>query len=141
MPEEVNLGHGLEQALTEGRWLMPGDKYVAIISKSMSERLNVTVGEKIWIFSKVFTVIGIFDEEFIPLDIDGRFITPYVIIMNEIRQCPPEGVIIVPYDTLVNDMKITGIMSRTSTVANGGIESIAIKFNQPGDVFQDSTHG
>ena len=131
MPEEKDLNHGLETAIIEGRWLRPGDEYVCLISKAMKEKLNVNVGDKIWIYSKVFTIIGIFDEKFIPKDIDDLTIFPYVIIMNEVRQCPPEGIVVVPYDTMIEDMQVVGIRS-------GGIESIAVKFNKPIDVFKEA---
>jgi len=138
MPEETEVSRDLKLAITEGRWLAHGDKYVCLISKAMKEKLNVTVGEKVWVFSKLFTIIGVFDEKFVPNDIDGLSLFPYVIVMNEIRQCPPEGTVVVPFDTLIDEMEIIGVVNPGGVAPPGGIESIAVKFNKPVDVFKEA---
>lgn len=76
-PEKTNQlkGGGLyKQNLKKGRFLKSGDRYVAVISKSVSEKFKKPVGSRIEIDSTKFTIAGIFETG--SADLDNHVIVP-----------------------------------------------------------------
>jgi hypothetical protein len=108
-PNEMEL---LKSALVEGDWFGKWDVYSCILPRNVAEALNVSVGDKIRIFSQEFTVKGVIEPSVLNrvLDLDNYAMTPanpdnipqltIRPITTEIQQKVPlswEQVVLVPY--------------------------------------------
>ena len=108
-PGELEL---LKRALVEGDWFGKWDTYSCILPRNIAEALNVTVGDRVRIFSQEFIVKGVIEPSVLNrvLDLDNYAMTPanpdnipqltIKPITTEIQQKVPlswEQVVLVPY--------------------------------------------
>jgi len=120
-PEEVEVTKA-DSSLSSGRWILPSDAYVCLISENLAKRLDVKEGERIKVSAIDFTLVGIVKDEMFQsiVDIDQERITPLYVIPQAAYNIhlPPESVIIVPYETAM--------------MMGGKIFSVAVRPNDPG---------
>jgi len=105
-PQETNVTQ-VDKLLVKGRWFIPRDRYVCILSETVVEKLNLKLGDTVEIAGLNLTLIGIMSNTLDGInDIDGEGITPLKV---NFRQENPynwhllisslkEGVAIIPYD-------------------------------------------
>ncbi len=91
----------LNKTVVEGDYLKDDDINGVLIASSLQERLEVTVGDKLYGFDQEFTIRGFYDRRALEslMDIDGRTIIPYWIEpMVGPVPCPGDVVIILLYE-------------------------------------------
>ncbi|MEM2465426.1 MAG: FtsX-like permease family protein [Candidatus Bathyarchaeia archaeon] len=129
-PEEKNLT-GVDKALIEGRWLLPTDYYVVLLPKSLSERMNVTVNQKIKLLGIDLLIIGILDDDILGSlsDIDQISFSPILFKEGSITTLSPREYVIVPYKLLIENFMTTpysfGIFFRNESAIIPFAESLS----------------
>ena len=97
---EANLTH-VESAVISGDYLQDDDLKGILICSSLSEMLEVDVGDRLYGFGKEFIIRGFFDEEAMEAlkDVDGALLIPRrVVPMVGIIPCSGDEVVIVSYN-------------------------------------------
>jgi hypothetical protein len=135
VPDELEL---LKSSLIEGDWFSRWDLYSCILPRNIAEALNVSVGDKVLIYSQEFTVRGVIDPNVLNkvLDLDNYAMTPanpdniqaltIRPVTTEAQQRVPlswEQVVLVPYKVASN---LGGFLASISVVGDpAAIENIA----------------
>jgi len=107
-PEEKHLT-GIDQAITQGRWLLETDRYVCMLSESLARRLDVTVGSQVEWLGLDLLVVGLLDDLVLSQtsDIDQLTFAPVMFLDGALTQVPPNEFIIVPYDFMISEILTT----------------------------------
>lgn len=119
---EVNFTH-VNQAIASGDYLRDDDPKGVLISSSLSESLDLDVGDKLYGFDKEFTIRGFFDKETTEnlRDVDGSLWIPRRIIPGDasdasdgeaIVPCSGDEVMIVNYNVSFSLPRV--VMSRVN---------------------------
>ena len=100
---------GIDKALVKGRWIMPIDRYVCVLPKSLANDLDVTVGDHIRWLGLNLSVIGIVDDLVLSQlsDLDQLTFAPVLFQEGALIQLPPKEYIIVPYDLMISEILTT----------------------------------
>jgi len=135
VPGELEL---IKNSLIEGDWFGEWDLYSCILPRNVAEALNVSVGDKVLIYSQEFTVRGVIDPTVLNkiLDFDNYAMTPanpdniqaltIRPVTTEAQQRVPlswEQVVLVPYKVASN---LGGFLASITVVGDpAAIECIA----------------
>ena len=106
-PNEVNVT-GLDAFLGgNGTWFQPSQRYVCLLTSSVANTLGIREpGVTVYLFTRPLKVIGIIDDKFNVVELDGEQITP--IMLNYPGKNPynthikPSQTIIMPYRDVID---------------------------------------